>query len=101
MDDEFSLNDIKEISDYIELKLTSENVGYRKPNKRGFEVMVEKFNCKPEEMIYVGDEEKDIKGPQSIGMNAILINRDNKDKNFNQDYTVTSLAEIINIIRSL
>ena len=29
MDDEFSLNDIKEISDFIDLKLTSCNVGYR------------------------------------------------------------------------
>jgi len=99
MDDEFSLKDIEEIKDYIELKLTSENVGYRKPNKKGFKTMLEKFNCKPEEMIYVGDEQKDIIGPQSVGMKAILIKRDDKIKEFGQDYTITKLPEIIEIVR--
>lgn len=99
MDDEFSLKDIEEIKDYIDLKLTSENVGYRKPNKKGFEIMLEKFNCKPEQMIYVGDEQKDIIGPQSVGMKAILIKRDDKIKEFGQDYTITKLSEIIEVIR--
>jgi len=98
MDDEYSLKDIEEIKDYIDLKLTSANVGYRKPNKKGFETMLEKFNCKPEEMVYVGDEQKDIVGPQSIGMKAILIKRDDKIKEFGQDYTITRLPEIIEII---
>ncbi len=100
MDDEFSLNDIKEFEKYIDLKLTSENVGYRKPNKRGFEIMLEKFNCKPEEIFYIGDEEKDIKGAKSVGIQSILINRDNKEKKFNQDFTVTTLTEVIDVIRS-
>lgn len=100
MDDEFSLKDIKKFEKYINLKLTSENVGYRKPNKKGFEIMLKKFKCRPEEIFYVGDEQKDIIGPNSVGMGSILINRDNKEKNFNQDYTVTNLTEIIDIIRS-
>ena len=98
MDDEYSLKDIEEIRDYIDLKLTSANVGYRKPNKKGFEIMLEKFNCKPEEMLYIGDEQKDIVGPQSIGMKAVLIKRDDKIKEFGQDYTITKLPEIIEII---
>lgn len=99
MDDEFSLKDIEEIKNYIDLKLTSENVGYRKPNEKGFEIMLETFKCKPEEMIYVGDEQKDIIGPQSVGMTAILIKRDDKVKEFGQDYTIAKLPEIIEIIR--
>ncbi len=101
MDDEFSLNDIAEIADYIQLKLTSLNVGYRKPNKKGFEIMLEKFNCKPEEILYVGDEKKDIDGAKGVGIKSILINRDNQEKNFNQDYTISKLFEIIDIIRSV
>ena len=101
MDDEFSLNDIAEIADYIQLKLTSLNVGYRKPNKKGFEIMLEKFNCKPEEILYVGDEKKDIDGAKTVGIKSILINRDNQEKNFNQDYTISKLFEIIDIIRSV
>lgn len=101
MDDEFSLSDINEIKDHIDLKLTSENVGYRKPNPKGFEKMLNEFNCNSDEMFYVGDEEKDIKGAKSVNMLSILIDRNKSEKEFNQDYKVTSLTEIINIIRSL
>ena len=99
MDDEYSLRDIDKIKEYIELKLTSENVGYRKPNKKGFEIMLETFNCKPEEMLYIGNEQKDIIGPQSVGMKSVLINRDGKEKEYNQDFTVSDLTEIIEILK--
>lgn len=62
MDDELSLKDIEEVSDKIDLKLTSRKVGYRKPHQKGFEMMLEEFKCKPAEMLFVGDEEKDIQG---------------------------------------
>lgn len=101
MDDEFSLNDIKKIENYIDLKLTSENVGYRKPNPKGFEKMLEEFKCNPDEIFYIGDEEKDIKGAKSANMLSILIDRSNHGKTFNEDYRVTSLEQVINIIRSL
>lgn len=98
MDDEFSLKDIEKIESYIDLKLTSVNVGYRKPHKKGFETMIKKFKCKPDEMIYIGDEQKDILGAQSIGMNTILINRDDEIKEFDQDYMVSNLKKVIDII---
>ena len=98
MEDDLSLKDIDAIDEYIELKLTSLNVGYRKPNKKAFEIMIEKFKCIPEEMLFIGDEEKDIKGAKSVGMKTALINRDEKQKDFMQDYTVSNLEEIINII---
>ena len=101
MDDEFSLKDIEEIENYIDLKLTSENVGYRKPHKKGFEIMLERFHCEPEEMMFVGDEQKDIVGARSVGMKTILINRENTEKEFNQDYTITNLSEIIKSPRAL
>ena len=90
---------IDEIADFIDLKLTSANVGYRKPNKTGFEFMLKEFNCKPEQMAFVGDEEKDIIGASAVRMKTILINRDKQEKNFHQDYTISKLTEIIEIIK--
>lgn len=98
MDDIYSLKDIDEIADFIDLKLTSANVGYRKPNKTGFEIMLKEFDCKPEQMAFVGDEEKDIIGASAIGMKTILINRGQQEKNFHQDYTISNLTEIIKLI---
>ena len=70
MDNEFSLKDIEEIKDYIDLKLTSENVGYRKLNSKGFKMMLDKFGCNSDEMLYIGDEEKDIKGAKSVNVKS-------------------------------
>ncbi len=98
MDDEFSLKDIETLAQYIDLKLTSRNVGYRKPNSKGFEAMLKTFEIRPEEMLYVGDEEKDIIGAKSVGMKAILINRGNEEKQFNQDATIKSLDELVNFL---
>ncbi len=99
MDDIYSLQDIKEIKEYIDLSLTSANVGYRKPNRAGFEKMLKEFNCKPEEMMFIGDEEKDIIGAKSVGMIAVLINRKKEEKNFNQNITISDLKEIIELIK--
>lgn len=101
MDDEFSLNDIKEISEFIDLKLTSRIVGFRKPNKKGFEKMLQEFSCKTKELLYVGDEKKDIEGIEDIGGISVLINRENDEKDFGQNYTVKTLDEIINIIEKI
>lgn len=101
MDDIYSLKDIDEVVDFIDLKLTSVNIGYRKPNKRGFEIMLKEFNCNPEQMFFVGNEEKDIIGASAVGMKTILINRNKQEKNFNQDYTISNLSEIIEIIGSI
>ena len=68
--DEFSLKDIEEIKNYIDLKLTSENVGYRKLNSKGFKMMLDKFECNSDEILYIGDEEKDIKGAKSVNVKS-------------------------------
>ena len=98
MDDIYSLKDINEIKEYIDYKFTSVNVGYRKPNKKGFEKMLEACKCKPEEMFFIGDEEKDIIGAKSVGMISVLINRKKEEKQFNQDITISNLLEIIDKI---
>ena len=61
--------------------------------------MIEKFSCKPQELIYVGDEKKDIDGINKIGGISILIDRENKGNELGQRYRIQSLNEIINIIK--
>ena len=63
-------------------------------------MMLDKFNCNPDEMFYIGDEEKDIVGAESVNMGSILIDRKDNKKDFNQDYTVKNLKEVIDIINN-
>lgn len=98
MDDEFSLLDIEPLSMYIDAVFTSVNVGYRKPNIVGFKMLVDALGVVPSEMLFVGDEEKDIVGANYLGITSVLVNRSETNCDFGQKYTISSLNEILNII---
>lgn len=98
MDNRYSLKDINAISQYIDITLTSVDVGYRKPNNAGFKMLLESFNIEPFEMLFVGDEEADIIGANNLGIGSVLINRCNKELNYGQKYTINSLSGIMDIL---
>ncbi len=47
------------------------------------------------EMVFVGDEEKDILCAANAGVYSILINRDGGIKNFGQDQEIDSLDKLL------
>ena len=94
MDNSFSLQDIVTIYHYFDLVLTSVDVGYRKPNATGFSMLLKAFDSSPSQMIYVGDEQKDIVGANSIGIISVLIDRNNTSPNWGQKHTIHSLLDI-------
>ncbi len=98
MDNDFSLREFAMLSEYIDITLTSVDVGYRKPNQAGFIQLLDYFHVSASEMIYVGDEEKDIKGANGAGIISVLINRGDEAKEYNQKYTIKSLNDIFDII---
>lgn len=98
MDNEISLEDISILSDYIDIAITSVDVGYRKPNSAGYVKLLESLEIFPNGMIFIGDEEKDIIGAQKIGIVSALINRSKEIKDFGQDYTLESLSDILSIL---
>lgn len=91
MDPEFSLEDISVLSDLIDIAITSVDVGYRKPNAAGYLKLLDSLEVCPDEMIFIGDEEKDIVGAKKLGIVSALINRSQEMKDFGQDYTLKSL----------
>lgn len=98
MDNKFSLLEITVISKLIDITFTSVDVGYRKPNSAGYIKLLDFFDVAPDEMLYVGDEEKDIVGANNLGILSVLVNRSNDIKDYGQKYTVSSLREIINYL---
>lgn len=98
MDNRFSLQDIAALSDFIDITLTSVDVGYRKPNSAGFQKLMTALQVSPNEMMYVGDEQKDITGANRLGIASILVNRSEAVLDYGQTYTIKSLHEILEII---
>jgi putative hydrolase of the HAD superfamily len=55
--------------------ITSEEVGFEKPNKRIFEEALNKMGCKAENSVMIGNKFKeDVMGGVNAGMSAILVN---------------------------
>ena len=98
MDNVFSLEDISVLSDFIDIAITSVDVGYRKPNSAGYLKLLESLEIYPNDMLFIGDEEKDIIGARKLGIVSALINRSKEIKDFGQDYTLESLSDIFSIL---
>ena len=93
-------NRILFFSDFVDTAFTSVDIGYRKPNSAGYLKLLDSLEVSPNEMMFIGDEEKDIIGANKLGIVSVLINRSKEIKNFGQDYTLESLNGLFSILAS-
>jgi putative hydrolase of the HAD superfamily len=62
------------INQFFSAILVSEEVGWRKPNKKIFEETLRRLDTIPEETAYVGDSPlEDIKGAKAVGMKTVFV----------------------------
>lgn len=82
----------------FDIVIISEEVGFRKPDKRIFELALNKLNVQPEDALFVGDDiEKDIGGCQNADIKGIWFN----PYMVKNDTEVTPYAEIHSFDRLL
>ncbi|WP_170957606.1 HAD family hydrolase [Bacillus cereus] len=63
------------LNNYFDTIIISEEVGLSKPDKRIFELALNKLNVQPEDVLFIGDDlEKDIAGCQNANINGIWFN---------------------------
>lgn len=98
MDNEYALEDISAIKKYIAYPITSIDVGYRKPRIDGLVLLAEKMKVNPSEIVYVGDEEKDMLCANNAGVFSVLINRGEEIKHYGQKKQIKSLMELLEIV---
>ncbi|HMQ80527.1 MAG TPA: HAD family hydrolase [Ignavibacteria bacterium] len=67
--------DFLELTDYIDLMVTSEEARVPKPDPQIFNLTLKKLQAKPEETVMIGDSwEHDIKGAFNAGLKCIWLN---------------------------
>ena len=98
MDNQYVLDDISTLKQYIDYPYTSNDVGYRKPNIAGIKLLADKMNVTISEIIFVGDEEKDMICSNNAGAYSVLINRDEQRKAFGQQKEIKALDELLRIV---
>lgn len=94
MPDELHKSFIKNLLPYFDMYVSSSSCGYRKPNPKGLQDIAEYFGVVCDDMVFIGDEEKDIKTAKRFECKSMLVDRYNKQNNFGQDYTINNLNEL-------
>lgn len=93
---EFVVQDIDEtaLTSYIDILHTSRDSGFRKPAPETLRRLAEAFSATAVEMVYIGNERKDIEVAKAFGCHSILVDRANVRPPWGQDHTIHSLAEL-------
>ena len=80
---------------YIDLSITSHEVGAEKPNQLIFERALERAKARPERAVHVGDQiTSDVAGAVNAGINAVLLDRDGNHKGYTAQPRITGLEEL-------
>lgn len=99
MPDELHKSYFPELLPYFDMYVSSLSCGYRKPNSKGLRDISERFGLSPDEIIFIGDEEKDIVVAKRFGCKSVFIDRKGRGKQFGQDFTVTDLNEFLEVLK--
>lgn len=101
--------DALDIEKYFDLIIFTDVLGehFWKPSVEPYNLILNHFNCKPEESIYIGDDPyKDFKAPKKLGMKSIQVNNEKeldywKKRGYdrvNADISVNSLNEVLGVL---
>jgi len=92
----------------------SDEVGWRKPHPKIFQIFLDELKLDPGEAVYVGDDLKyDIEGARAAGMKTVLVSGSGtvrEDEIYGQapqpssitpDFTIKSLPKLLQILEVL
>ncbi len=82
---------------------TSEEAGFRKPDKRIFNKALRKAECTGNESIYIGDKiDRDIAGGKNVGMKTILFSNSNLNNSDDcPDFIIDKLDNVPDIVKKM
>lgn len=84
--------------DFVEALLTSGDVGVRKPEPAGYVDLASLLEVAAEELLYVGNEQKDIVGARAAGCRTALLSLDGARPEWGQQATISSLDQLLTIV---
>jgi putative hydrolase of the HAD superfamily len=88
------------ITNLFDVLLTSAEVGVRKPEPIGYLELAKRLNVEPNQMLYIGNEAKDVIGARRAGALAAFLDRDSSGANHGQDFTLSTLTGLNEILSS-
>ena len=103
-------NDLKEWSNFLRIKyninryfdiaIISGEVGYRKPDKKIYELLLEKTNTKSKDIIFVDDKLENLRSASELGINTIRFIRIESKTPFCSEFEISSFNELLEVIKN-
>lgn len=78
----------------VDVLICSPQVGKRKPAKETLAFLASELKSDPADMLYVGNEEKDIRAAKNFGCAALLLDRAGENPEWGQDRSLRTLSEV-------
>jgi putative hydrolase of the HAD superfamily len=88
------------IAGFFDELLTSVEVGVRKPETAGYLALASLLGIAPHEMLYVGNEPKDVIGANLAGVIAVFLDRASSGGSHGQKFTIPTLSNIRDIVQN-
>jgi putative hydrolase of the HAD superfamily len=92
------VNDLGALANAFDCVASSCDVGTRKPHKKGLRQLLRLSNCSEKSAYYIGNEPKDVEAANSAKMHSILFSPSSSTPNCGQTHTVSSLAEVAELV---
>ncbi len=87
------------IADFFENVVISEEVGWRKPHRKIFELALANLNENPQNVIFIGDNpEADIIGASQFGIDSVWVKRKEQLPRAKPKFIIKDLVELREII---
>lgn len=91
-----------EMTDLVDVLITSEDVGTPKPDPRIFEVALQRLDARPEETVLVGDNWRaDVLGALAVGIRPLWLNRFGTVRPLAHVEEITSLEPLAEVMRKI
>lgn len=88
------------LSSLFDTLVTSVEVGVRKPETAGYRTLAERLGVELHEMLYVGNEPKDVLGANRAGARSAFLDREDSGADHGQGFTISNLTGVLEIIRT-
>lgn len=84
------------VAQFIDVIVCSSVTGHTKDEKEAYETALQKLRIKPEDAIFVGHNEYEMKGSKLAGIKSISL-----EKNIGEDYYIQDISKILDLIKNL
>jgi putative hydrolase of the HAD superfamily len=88
-----------QINGYFDKFVISSEAGHAKPDPNIFHIALHKMGVDPKECLHIGDNiYNDFHGPRALGIQALLLDRENEYESIGDNHKIRSLNELAKLL---